>query len=120
MQRNLTVLFITAIALFTILDSTYVQGKTVQKFVTTEEQIREEMINLSREIGVTCNECHSLRDFKDSSKKSYKIGKEHMKITQLLREKNFDGKNGPKATCYMCHRGKLVPDFVEPLSAKTQ
>lgn len=120
MQQNLTWALLLIMSLSGIADSTYVYAKTVQNFVTTEEKIREEMIQLSREIGVTCNECHSLQNFKDTQKKSYQIGKEHMKITQLLRERGFDGKKGPQATCFMCHRGKLKPDYIEPASAKAQ
>ena len=95
-------------------------AQSVTQFVTTEEKIREEMITISRELGVTCTECHKVQNFKDDSKKTYKVSKEHMKLTQMLRENGFDGKKGPQATCYMCHRGKLTPDFKEPLANEAQ
>lgn len=95
-------------------------AQSVTQFVTTEEKIREEMITISRELGVTCTECHKVQNFKDDSKKTYKVSKEHMKLTLMLRENGFDGKKGPQATCYMCHRGKLTPDFKEPPSNKAQ
>lgn len=98
----------------------FLSAQSVTQFVTTEEKIREEMITISRELGVTCTECHKVQNFKDDSKKTFKVSKEHMKLTQMLRENGFDGKKGPQATCYMCHRGKLVPDFKEPLSSKAQ
>lgn len=94
------------------------QAEPVSKFVTNEEKIREEMIVISRELGVTCNACHNVQNFKADDKKSFKVGKEHMKLTQMLRDNGLDGKKGPKATCYMCHRGKLVPDYKEPVNAK--
>lgn len=94
------------------------QAQSVTKFVTKEETIREQMITISRELGVTCTECHNVQNFRDDSKKTFKVGKEHMKITQMLKENGFDGKKGPMSTCYMCHRGKLTPDFKE--SAKTK
>lgn len=119
MHRKFHRVFLLALSLI-LTGGTNVYGKTVQKFVTTEEEIREQMINLSREIGVTCNECHSLQNFKDGQKKSYQVGKEHMKITQLLKENGFNGKKGPQATCFMCHRGKLKPDYIEPISNKAQ
>lgn len=94
-------------------------AESVTNFVTKEDQIREEMISISRQIGVTCTECHNVQNFSNDSKKSFRVGKEHMKLTQMLKENGFDGKKGPEATCYMCHRGKLRPDFKEPESEKT-
>lgn len=94
------------------------QSESIAKFVTTEEKIREEMIAISRELGVTCTECHNVQNFRDDSKKSFKVGKEHMKLTQMLKDSSFDGKKGPLSTCYMCHRGKLMPDYKEPSAQK--
>lgn len=95
-------------------------AESVTSFVTKEDKIREEMITISRQIGVTCTECHNVQNFSNDSKKSFRVGKEHMKLTQMLKENGFDGKKGPEATCYMCHRGKLRPDFKEPVSEKAQ
>jgi hypothetical protein len=93
-------------------------AETVSQFITKEDQIREQMITISRELGVTCTECHRVTNFKDSAKKTFQVGREHMKLTQMLKENGFDGKKGPEATCYMCHRGRLIPDYKEPASAK--
>ena len=95
-----------------------VQAETVTQFVQKEEDIREYMIRISRELGVTCAACHNVQNFKDSDKKTYQTSKEHMKITQLLKDGGFDGKKGPAANCFMCHRGKLAPDYKEPAAAK--
>jgi hypothetical protein len=92
--------------------------QSVSKFVTQEEKIRQEMVTISRELGVTCVECHNVQNFKDDKKKTFKVSREHMKLTQVLKENGFDGKKGPMATCYMCHRGKLMPDYKEPATAK--
>lgn len=83
----------------------------------SEDKIRAEMIVISRQLGVTCTECHNVQNFKSDEKKNFKIGLEHMKITALLKEKGFDGKKGPEASCYMCHQGELRPEFKEDLSA---
>lgn len=96
-----------------LLVATKAQSESVNDLVSKEEKIREEMITISRELGVTCTDCHSVRNFKDDSKKNFKIGKEHMKLTQLLKDNGFDGKKGPASTCFMCHRGKLTPDYKE-------
>jgi nitrate/TMAO reductase-like tetraheme cytochrome c subunit len=115
MQRTHLV-FTLFFALF--LAGSLTEAESVPKFVKKEEKIREEMVTISRELGVTCTECHNVQNFTDDSKKSFKVGKEHMKLTQMLKENGFDGKKGPAATCYMCHRGKLMPDYKEPLSAQ--
>lgn len=94
------------------------KAEPISGFVTKEEKIREEMVVISRELGVTCNECHRVTNFSDSSKKTFKVSLNHMKLTQMLKEQGMDGKKGPMATCYMCHRGKLKPDYLEPASAK--
>lgn len=93
-------------------------SESVTKFVTKEEKIREEMVTISRELGVTCTECHNVQNFTDDSKKTFKVSKEHMKLTQLLKDNGFDGKKGPMSTCYMCHRGKLRPDYKDPETHK--
>ena len=90
-----------------------VSAESVKQFVTKEEKIRAEMVTISRELGVTCTECHNVQNFSDSSKKTFKVSLEHMKITQMLKNNGFDGKKGPEASCFMCHRGKLIPAYEE-------
>ena len=104
--------------LLMILVGAFAEAETVTQFVTKEETIRENMIRISRELGVTCAACHNVQNFKSSDMQTFKTSKEHMKITQVLKESGFDGKKGPAATCFMCHRGKLMPDFKEPAAAK--
>ena len=96
------------------------QAQSVSKIVTREEKIREQMINISRELGVTCTTCHNVQNFTSDEKQAFKVSREHMKITQMLKDNGFDGKKGPAATCYMCHRGKLSPDFKEPNDSKVR
>ncbi|WII73621.1 photosynthetic reaction center cytochrome c subunit family protein [Bdellovibrio sp. 22V] len=116
MQRASKTSALILFAIFLLLPKAH--SESVTKFVTKEENIREQMITISRELGVTCTECHNVQNFRDSSKKSFKVGKEHMKLTQMLKENGFDGKKGPMSTCYMCHRGKLMPDYKEPANNK--
>ncbi|MNK38582.1 Photosynthetic reaction centre cytochrome C subunit [compost metagenome] len=109
-----------ALLVITLLLIPQAHTESVTKFVTKEDQIRDEMVKISRELGVTCAECHNVNNFTEAKKATFKVSREHMKITQLLKERGFDGKKGPEASCYMCHRGKLKPDYKEPLSAKAQ
>ncbi len=108
--KSVIVLFSALIvALFLLSPRGHSQG--VQKLKTDEDAIRESMTKLTREIGVTCTECHNIKDFKDDAKLNFRVGSEHIKITQMLKDKGFDGKNGPEASCYMCHKGELKPKY---------
>jgi len=89
--------------------------------VKLEEEIqRERMIVMTRQLGVTCNTCHDNKNFISDKKMPYKIAKEHIRLTQLLIDNGMDGQNNhPKADCFMCHRGKLKPDYKEPFDPLT-
>lgn len=105
--------------LFLLLLIPRVHAESVTQLVTNEEKVREEMITISRELGVTCTECHNVQNFREGSKKTFKVSKDHMKLTQMLKENGMDGKKGPLATCYMCHRGKLMPEYKEPVAKES-
>ncbi len=99
------------------------RSQSAAKIKSQDEVVREEMIEMSRQLSVTCTECHRVDNFKDNKKPSFKIAKEHLEIVQLLKSKGFDGKAGPVATCYMCHRGALKPAYKESMkvvSVKTE
>jgi hypothetical protein len=89
------------------------QAESPNEFKKQEKAIREQMRDWSRQLGVTCKSCHDVNNFKSDKLSAFKIGKEHMKITQLLIDNGMDGKLGPKADCYMCHRGQLKPSYKE-------
>lgn len=89
-------------------------AESAQNLMQSEDQVRAQMLVISRQLGVTCNECHDVQNFKDGSKKNYQIGREHIQLVELLRGHGLDGKKEPQADCYMCHRGKLMPDYKEP------
>ncbi len=103
-------------AALTLLSTAHAQ--TASKIKTEEEIVRENMIVISRQLGVTCTTCHNPSNFKGDGKMEFKVAKEHMKITQMLIDNGMDGKRGPKASCYMCHRGQIKPVYKEPISEK--
>ncbi len=75
------------------------------------ESTRQQMIEWSQQLQVTCIHCHDAKNYKDGSMKAFKVAKGHSEIVQLL---NRDYKNKiPKVDCYMCHRGKAIPDYKE-------
>ena len=78
-----------------------------QKFKTEQEIVRVQMIQLSRELGVSCTDCHSQKNWKDNSKQNFKTALKHLKIVDVLKSQGFDGKTGPAASCFMCHQGRL-------------
>ena len=85
---------------------------------SNEELMREQMIVISRQLGVTCITCHNTDNFKSDSKDAFKVAKEHMKLTQGLIDMGMNGKGTAKADCYMCHRGQLKPAYQEKISKK--
>jgi len=108
-------LFGAAIFIVMLILSPKGHSESASKLKTNDDQVRQEMIVISRQLGVTCMECHNVQNFASDEKKSFKVGKDHMRITETLRSNGFDGKKGPEATCYMCHQGKLRPAYKEDL-----
>ena len=76
---------------------------------------REEMLTMSRHLGVTCNYCHNINNFKSKKMKTYKISLDHIRITHLLNSRGF--KKHISVDCYFCHRGKAIPDYKEESSS---
>jgi hypothetical protein len=97
--------------LFTV--PTFAAKKHTTPQVNHDQEIRtrDYMIEVSRQLGVTCNYCHDVKNFRQRDMKAWKTGKEHMRIVELLNTRGFT--HGPKADCYLCHRGKAVPDYRE-------
>ena len=82
-------------------------SESSEVFKKEQDLVRIEMVQLSRELGVTCTECHSSKNWRDDSKGTFKVAREHLKIVEVLRGNGFDGKKGPEASCFMCHQGHL-------------
>lgn len=79
-----------------------------------DEKVRLAMIQISKELGTTCTECHSVSNFKDDAKNSFKTALKHLKVVAAMKANGMDGKSGPEANCYMCHRGELRPPSHSP------
>lgn len=86
-----------------------------ERLKANDAAIREQMMLISRQLGVSCTACHNIKNFADGSKREFAVAKDHMRLTQVLIDAGMDGKEKrSKADCYMCHRGKLMPDYKEP------
>lgn len=80
---------------------------------------KDTMIHWSRQLGVTCIHCHNLDNFKDDSKPNFKISFKHNQMVKVLQEEVFSERDKGnalkvKVDCYFCHRGKEMPDYIEP------
>ncbi len=92
-------------------------SKKPSRTMNPDEELknREYMIEISRQLGVTCNACHDVKNFRNTSMKAWRTAKEHMNIVDLLNSRGFT--KGPRVDCYMCHRGKAIPDYKENVSS---
>ncbi len=95
-------------------------SQSVKRLKAEDQEIRQEMVKISRQLGVECTTCHSSKNFALTDKVEYRVAKEHMRITQTLIDNGFDGKDKrPKADCYLCHRGEIKPRYKEPFDPMT-
>lgn len=75
---------------------------------------REEMLVMSRQLGVTCNHCHDPANFRDGKLKNFQIAKEHMRVVEFINSpKGWSSK--PKVDCYTCHKGSAKFEYKEKL-----
>lgn len=100
-RRTSSFLVVTIAGMLVLLAPLSLKSKTEKD---ADLKMREQMVQMSKELGVTCAYCHNPENFKDAKNKKFKIALEHLKITQLLNsEKAFNRK--PLITCYSCHQG---------------
>lgn len=84
----------------------------VRKSVDPDVAMRKWMLEISSQLGVTCTHCHNTKNFKDNSMDAYKVAKNHIDIVEYLNKDGFyKDRRGTKVSCYLCHRGKAVPDY---------
>ena len=122
-KRLLKWLFVSkAVLIFipTLLIAPKAQGQLPSKIIADDQAYRDYMLKITRQLGTTCAACHNLNNFSSSEKIEFKTSKDHIRITQALIDAGFDGQNKrPMADCYMCHRGKMKPDYREPFDPLT-
>lgn len=117
---RLLVTFAVAVGLPLLVVSIPGYSQSVKALQKDDEEMRRTMVTISRQLGVECTTCHHTKNFSLSDKAEFRVAKEHMRITQVLIDNGFDGKDRrPKADCYMCHRGQLKPSYKEPFDPMT-
>lgn len=80
---------------------------------SSEAEVRQSMVDMSRQLGVTCVYCHKMENFKNGDKEAFKIAESHMKIVADLNSRRLRGL--PKVDCYMCHQGHAKAPYKEPI-----
>lgn len=75
---------------------------------------RRYMIQFNDALGVTCRDCHDLRDFADDGKEMKLAAREMMKMQQELNEAWFPDREEDAVTCFTCHQGTLTPRVAAP------
>lgn len=91
------------------------QAQSAASVKLKEDAVRQQMVVISRQLGVTCTVCHKTDNFRSNEKVQFRVALEHIKLTQLLIDNGMDGTKNPKADCFLCHRGKLMPDYKEKI-----
>jgi hypothetical protein len=74
---------------------------------------RDYMVEISRHLGVTCTHCHDVKNFKKNKMPNWITAKQHIEVVESLNNENLKKLGIKKADCYLCHRGKAKPDYIE-------
>lgn len=77
-------------------------------------EMRNWMVQISKELGITCAECHNTKNFKDGSSQNFKVALNHMMILKQINDGFKKDWRRPEASCFMCHQGKLRPEYKAP------
>jgi len=80
--------------------------KRVEADIKNDLATRQYMLDISKQIGVTCNYCHNVKNYKDDSMRTHQISKQHMNVVHMLNTEGFVGQNALKVDCFVCHQGK--------------
>ena len=81
--------------------------------VTKPQDLRTIMEHFNDSLGVTCTFCHNRDDF---SKETPHIAKARVMIQMVARinKEIFTWDSPPRATCNMCHNGRVEPALNPP------
>ncbi len=80
--------------------------RELEKHLKNEKQIRKYMLEIAKDIGVTCQYCHNLKNYKDTKLKTYQTGKKHIELVKLINHSSLLDK---KTRCVICHMESPKP-----------
>jgi hypothetical protein len=70
---------------------------------------RRYMLLFNDALGVTCRDCHDLRDFSSDEKPLKLIAREMMRMTKEINETWYPDREEETVSCWTCHQGSRVP-----------
>lgn len=86
--------------------------KNVQKLKgLAKPELVKVMKTFAAALGKKCDFCHVKGDFSSDDKDHKRDARMMIDLVASLNEKFFTDPNGPRATCFMCHRGAEKPVF---------
>jgi hypothetical protein len=91
--------------------------KILPKDISKDDLVHT-MRAFSAGLGVRCDFCHVLsqekKDFAADTKPEKQMARGMMKMVHQLNTQDFNYKDAPKATCFMCHHGEKKPQLQPP------
>jgi hypothetical protein len=90
--------------------------------ILPKEISKDDLVHVMRAfsagLGVRCDFCHVLsqeqKDFSADTKPEKQMARVMMKMVHQLNTQDFNYKDAPKATCFMCHHGEKKPQLQPP------
>ena len=80
---------------------------------TSTKDVKKYMKMISKDLGVKCKYCHDMND-KSSDTDKKEIARFMMKMVQTQNDSVFDWEGASQISCWTCHRGSTMPEFVRP------
>ena len=86
------------------LENVHVMDKTMRL-----PDARRYMMTFNQALGVTCRDCHDLRNFAADDNELKRVAREMMRMTKGINETWFPDAEEEIVTCFTCHQGQLHP-----------
>ena len=106
------------IALSIILSAVVIAGDKTPKNLkvldlTSTKDVKKYMKMISKDLGVKCKYCHDMND-KSSNTDKKEIARFMMRMVQTQNDSVFNWEGASQISCWTCHRGSTMPEFVRP------
>lgn len=84
--------------------------QNVQKLKSlSKEDFYRRMKQFCAALGVNCDKCHLRDDYASDEKPEKRKARQMLDVVDTLNAQFFNQPSGPRATCYLCHRGAEKP-----------
>ena len=106
------------IVLSIIFSATMIAGDKTPKNLkildfTSTKDIKKYMKMISKDLGVKCKYCHDMND-KSADTEKKEIARFMMNMVQTQNDSVFNWEGASPISCWTCHRGSTMPEFVRP------